>query len=94
MTMKRSTRINDDLATIYNTAAKEYECKDDLTFDDGSVDYIKMIMSKCLSAADRRLLILYAEIGSVRRLADMLGVGRMSLMRRISKIRKEIKRYL
>lgn len=43
-----------------------------------------------LSDADRRLFILYAESGSVRKMSQMLGVSKSTVQNRVTEIRRKI----
>ena len=40
--------------------------------------------------ADRRLFILYADIGSVRKMSQMLGVSKSTVQNRVTEIRRKI----
>ena len=44
-----------------------------------------------LSDADRVIILLYAELGSLRKLAALLGVGRDTMGREVRRIRTAVK---
>lgn len=58
--------------------------------DDARVRCCKDALRR-LSDADRRLFILYADTGSVRKLSRMLGVSKSTVQNRISAIRRKLK---
>ena len=61
--------------------------------DDARVRRCKAALRR-LSDSDRRLFILYADTGSVRKLSQMLGVSKSTVQNRVSEIRRELKKYM
>ena len=62
--------------------------------DDERVRRIKFVMDKYLTEADRRIMIYYAECGSIRDTAARMGVSRATMGNTIQRIRKEICTHL
>lgn len=60
------------------------------TQDDERMIRLKRIIAEKLDTSDRNTLILYAEVGSTRRTAEMLGVSRNTFKRNLNRIRKII----
>ena len=49
----------------------------------------RVIVSK-LGQSDQNILLLYAEVGSVRKTAEMLGVSKNTFVKNLNRIRKTI----
>lgn len=58
--------------------------------DDAPSRRIKEIVFNDLDEIDRRLLLLYAEVGSYRELAKIIGVSATSCFLKIKEIKKKI----
>lgn len=69
----------------------DYEYNDDIfSEDEPEVAVLKYILTRRLNIAERRILIAYAEIGSLRELSKGLEVSRGSTHKEIVRIRKKI----
>ena len=68
-------------------------CKGVFDEDDARVRRCKAALRR-LSDADRRLFILYADTGSVRKLSQMLGVSKSTVQNRVSEIRRKLKKSM
>lgn len=62
--------------------------------DDERTHRIKEIIARELPEVDRRIILLYAETGSMRETARLLGCSRTLLENNVKRIRNEIKRRL
>lgn len=62
--------------------------------DDERTHKVKTIIASDLSEVDRRIILLYAETGSLRETARLLGVSKTYLAMHINRIRTEIKEKL
>ena len=59
--------------------------------EDGTRErYVRDILYNKLSTADRHIILLYADCGSLHRLGDRLGVSHMSARKQVVRIRKII----
>lgn len=58
--------------------------------DDERVAKLKRIIYNSLDEVDRRIIILYAELGSLRKLGKELGISTSSAWIRINAIKKKI----
>ena len=74
----------------------DYRPSDDGIFnaEDEEVRIIKDIIWHKLSEVDRRVLILYAELGSQRKLGDELGISASTCNKLIKEIRRKIYEHL
>ncbi|WP_418426726.1 sigma factor-like helix-turn-helix DNA-binding protein [Alistipes sp.] len=70
--------------------------EEEYTADNGVFDEDDTRVCRCkvalqrLSDADRRLFILYADIGSVRKMSQILGVSKSTVQNRVTEIRRKI----
>ena len=86
--------MNDDRHIRLRLLDEEYTAsKGVFDEDDARVRRCKAALRK-LSDADRRLFILYAETGSVRKLSHTLGVSKSTVQNRISEIRRKLKKSM
>lgn len=86
--------MNDDRHIRLRLLEEEYTARKGVfDEDDARVRRCKDALRR-LSDADRRLFILYAESGSVRKMSQMLGVSKSTVQNRISEIRRKIKKYM
>lgn len=79
-----------------NTKAlmNEYaEDKDMFSEESDKVKYTKEALWK-LSETDRLLIVLYCEIGSLRKLGEILGVSRTTAYMAIKSIKQRIQEYV
>lgn len=75
---------------IYPRLAAEYAPKPDVFDDDEPrVSVLKRAVSR-LPEDDRRVIILYSELQSVRALGAALGMSHMSAQRRVRRIKERI----
>ncbi|WP_418981738.1 sigma factor-like helix-turn-helix DNA-binding protein [Alistipes sp.] len=49
---------------------------------------------RALPEADRRVFVLYAELGSVRRLSEVLGVSKSTAHNRVCEIREKLLKHI
>ena len=82
-----------DAVEIFKAVRPEYEFTPDPFCADGTkARRAKWVCSNRLEDAERVLIYLYAELGSVRDLAEMLGVARSTLGDEIKRIKDKIQR--
>ena len=85
------TETTEDARAIFQRVKGEYDFTFDVfTQDDERMVRLKRIIAEKLDASDRNTLILYAEVGSTRRTAKMLGVSRNTFKQNLNRIRKII----
>lgn len=86
--------MNDDRHIRLRLLDEEYTVsKGVFDEDDARVRRCKAALRR-LSDSDRRLFILYADTGSVRKLSQMLGVSKSTVQNRVSEIRRELKKSM
>lgn len=86
--------MNDDRHIRLRLLDEEYTAsKGVFDEDDARVRRCKAALRK-LSDSDRRLFILYAETGSVRKLSHTLGVSKSTVQNRVSEIRRKLKKSM
>lgn len=74
---------------------EQYRPDDDIFNDEPEkVRLTKEAIFECLSETDRLLICLYAEIGSLRKLGELLGVSRTTAYFQIKEIKKKVKDYV
>lgn len=89
---KKTYRVA-DAVEIFKAVRPEYEYNADIFCGDGArVKRAKWVCSHRLEDAERVLVYLYAELGSVRDLAQMLGVARSTLGDEIKRIKDKVQR--
>ena len=82
--------MNDDRHIRLRLLEEEYTARRGVfDEDDACVRRCKDALRR-LSDANRRLFILYAESGSVRKMSQMLGVSKSTVQKRVTGIRQEI----
>lgn len=75
----------------YKQTKADYKYIEDIwTLDSGLITHIKQIMADELTEAERVLIILYAEMGSIRAVSKALGIARSTLYGEIKRIKKKI----
>lgn len=62
--------------------------------DTPQVRRAKWVVENCLTPADRTIIILYAELGSYRKLGARLGLSHTTVRKEVLRIRKIIQRNL
>ena len=86
------TETTEDARTIFQRARTEYNFSFDVfTSDDERMQRLKRAVVAKLEPSDQNILILYCEVGSVRKTAEMLGVSVNTFMTNLRRIRKTIK---
>lgn len=71
---------------------EEYSLEDTLVFDDQ--DNLKYIVWNILDETERRVILLYAELGNMRDVAKEMKVSASTICIYINKIRNKIKKHL
>ncbi len=70
---------------------EEYRPNEDIFCEDSDrVRRLKFVIYNCLNEIDRRVILLYSELGTQRKLARELGVSAST----VNKLLKEIKRKI
>ena len=86
------TETTEDARTIFQRAKAEYSFAFDVfTQDDEKMIRLKRIIATKLDPSDFNTLILYAEVRSTRKTAEMLGVSRNTFKQNLRRIQKTIK---
>lgn len=81
----------EDARTIFQRARAEYSFTFDVfTGDDDRMQRLKRVIVSKLGQSDQNILLLYAEVGSVRKTAEMLGVSKNTFVKNLNRIRKTI----
>lgn len=62
--------------------------------EDEKINLLKNIIYKKLDEVDRRIILMYAELGSLRKLGRELGVSSSTALSRIREIREKIFDYV
>lgn len=86
-----STSRTDNLGRTYRDIKRDYVF-DGSPFceDEEKVRRAQWVVENKLSAADRTIIILYAEIGSYRKLGKRLGLSHTTVKNEVHRIRKII----
>ena len=89
------TETMEDARTIFQAAKGDYSFRFDIfTPDDARMIRLKEVIATKLTDPDKNVLILYAEVGSMQRTAQMLGVSKNTLRKNIERIRETIQHAL
>lgn len=89
---QKSYRVG-DAVEIYRAIREEFDyTPDPLCNDTPKARRTKWVCSNRLEKPERVLIYLYAELGSVRDLADLLGVARSTLGDELKRIKDKIQR--
>lgn len=84
----------DEARDIFRVAREDYRYNADVMCPDSPVmRSIKKAMDEKLTEPDRNLLILYSEVGSMVKVAEMMQVSKNTLRKNINRIRSIIKMY-
>lgn len=68
-----------------------YRPSEDIFCEDSEkVRKVKFVIYNCLNEVDRRVILLYAELGTQRALAERLGVSTSTVNKLLKEIRKKI----
>lgn len=62
--------------------------------EDTKINFLKNIIFNKLNEVDRRIILMYAETGSLRKLGKELGISASSALIKIKEIRNKIYEYL
>lgn len=62
--------------------------------EDEKINRLKNIIYKKLDEVDRRIILMYAELASLRKLGRELGVSSSTALSRIREIREKIMEYV
>lgn len=90
-TERRTFRI-EDAVEIYKAIRPEFEYEADIfSPDTARVRKLKWVCSKRLDRAEKALIYLYAELGSIRDLAALLNVARSTLADELTRIREKVR---
>ena len=85
------TDKTEDARAIFQQAKAEYSFSFDVfTGDDDRMQRLKRVIISKLEQSDQNILLLYAEVGSVRKTAEMLGVSKNTFVKNLNRIRKTI----
>ena len=85
------TTWTEDARSIFQRAKAEYSFAFDVfTGDDDRMQRLKRVIVSKLGQSDQNILLLYAEVGSLRKTAEMLGVSRNTFKQNLNRIRKII----
>lgn len=79
----------------YKQIAQDYAYEGGVFCEDTpKVRRTKWVVEHCLTPADRTIIILYAELGSYRKLGARLGMSHTTVRKEVLRIRNIIKRNL
>lgn len=79
----------------YKQIAQDYAYQGGVFCEDApKVRRAKWVVEHCLTPADRTIIILYAELGSYRKLGALLGMSHTTVRKEVLRIRNIIKRNL
>lgn len=98
--MRRSKLLNvtdttEKARAIFKLAKSEYSFTFNIfTQDDERMIRIKQAIATQLSEPDKNVLILYCEVGSMVKTAEMLGVSKNTLRKNLDRIKETIKNAL
>ena len=89
------TDIQNELNINLEDILEEYK-EDDSIFseEEPRIKKIKRLIYEDLDEVDRRVILLYAELGSLRKLGKALGVSASSAFFKVSDIKNKIKNAL
>lgn len=85
-----TSKIN-EAVQLYKTLSDEYTFDADVLTADGDRERLsKWILDNRLTSADRIIIQLFAELGSLRKLGAQLGVSKSTAEKEVNRIRKII----
>lgn len=91
MMMKTTTQQKDKKISIKELYQDYGEISDIFSTEPTKVQKTKFIIFHKLTESDRRIILLYAELQSIRKVAEKLGISAASAWLTISKIKQHIK---
>lgn len=90
-----TTRRTDDLGRTFREIRRDYAYDGSIfTDDDALMRRTKWVIENRLTMADRTIIILYAELGSYRKLGKRLGLSHTTIKNEVHRIREIIKSNL
>lgn len=93
--MSRAKHDTDKIVREYADFRKDYLFDDSIfSQEDERIARVKYVVNKKLSVWERTVILYYAELGSVRRLAEKFGIGRQLAWATVKKIQDKIKAEL
>ena len=88
---KDTTSRTADIGRTYREIRRDYVFRDDpFCEDDVKVRRVKWVVENRLTQADRTIILLYAEIGSYRKLGRRLGLSHTTVKNEVHRIRRII----
>lgn len=85
----------DPIVRSYKSIATDYAYNGDVfCADTAKVRRMKWVVENVLTPADRTIIILYAELGSYRKLGARLGLSHTTVRKEVLRIRRIIHRNL
>lgn len=82
--------LTTDVISKYDEFVDDYAPQGIFTEDDDDIDNIKQAVFNDLDEIERRVLLTYAENGSMRETADIFGVSLGTMHSTIKKIREKV----
>ena len=84
-----------ELGRTYREIRRDFAFNSDpFCEDDAKVRRVKWVVENRLTQADRTIILLYAEIGSYRKLGRRLGLSHTTVKNEVHRIRKIIQENL
>lgn len=84
-----------EIADLYDLSLRDYVPGKGIFDEDAPrVRAVKRCIAENLNEAERFIIVMYAELGSVRKLAEVIGVHYSTLYREIRRIRTKIKQRI
>ena len=88
-------RLHLKFSSEIDNILEEYKpSSDPFDEDDAKIHALKTIIFKDLSDIEKRLIILYADTGSFRKVAEMLKISPTTIYNYINSVRKKIRNNL
>ena len=84
---------DNEAVKMYREIREDYAYHEDIFQDDDRMKKLKDILNNKLSVVDKTIILLYAENGSLRKAAKMIGVSHATYRSEIKRIRKLIQQY-
>lgn len=89
--MTKTTTQKDKKISIKELYQDYGEVSDIFSTEPTKVQKVKYVIFHKLSESDRRIILIYAELQSIRKVAQKLGISAASAWLTISKIKQHIK---
>lgn len=82
---------SETLVRDYKSIKEDYQYNSDIfTQDEERVAKVKYIIDNILSPADKIIILLYADCGSLRKLGQRMGMSHMTLQKQVVRIKNII----